>query len=138
MVVLSLFPIASSSDFYHDTQIFSFSPRQLVKKVPILIACDCTVECTEAFQVQLQLPEKYLSKDIQLGKQSTTKILIQNGKNLLAALQLHKLLPSRIIANLNSYIYFCHVAAYFIAKNKNLVLCSYIANIATLLVITIS
>ena len=56
-----------------------FSPGQSLVKVPIFIRSDNVVECTEAFQVTLHIPNKYLSQGIQLGHPSTTTILIKNG-----------------------------------------------------------
>ena len=71
--------VASSSDFYSHIEMVRFSPDQSLVKVPIFIRSDNVVECTEAFQVTLHIPDKYLSQGIQLGDPSTTTILIKNG-----------------------------------------------------------
>ena len=71
--------VASSSDFYSHIEMVRFSPDQSLVKVPIFIRSDNVVECTEAFQVPLHIPDKYLSQGIQLGDPSTTTILIKNG-----------------------------------------------------------
>ena len=71
--------VASSSDFYNNTLLVSFSPGHSSVKVPIFIHSDSIIECTEAFQVTLHIPDKYLSQGIQLGHPSTTTIFIKNG-----------------------------------------------------------
>ena len=71
--------VASSSDFYSHIEMVRFSPDQSLVKVPIFIRSDNVVECTEAFQVTLHIPDKYLSQGIQLGDPSTTTIHIKNG-----------------------------------------------------------
>ena len=71
--------VASSSDFYNTTELVRFSPGHSSVKVPIFIRSDNIIECTEAFQVTLHIPDKCLSQGIQLGHPSTTTIFIKNG-----------------------------------------------------------
>ena len=56
-----------------------FPPGRSLVNVSIIIRFDDVVECTEAFQVTLHIPDEYSSQGIQLGHPSTSTILIKNG-----------------------------------------------------------
>ena len=50
-----------------------------MERVPVFIRSDNVIECTEAFQVKIHVPDRYLSQGIQLGHPSTTTVFINNG-----------------------------------------------------------
>ena len=75
-----------------------------MERVPVFIHPDNVIECTEAFQVKIHVPDRYLSQGIQLGHPSTTTIFINNGWLLSRGVYVYSYLPS-----LKYHFIFCYI-----------------------------